>query len=64
MLSRPKGQQQSSSDQPKKIFGSGPIELEGCWRKYLGRRTRSLSLRERELALPLAEALARQADLD
>jgi hypothetical protein len=30
----------------------------------LGRRTRRLSLRERELALPLAEALARQADLE
>jgi hypothetical protein len=38
--------------------------LEGCWRKYLGRRTRRLSLRERELVLPLAEALARQADLE
>jgi len=64
MLSRPKGQQQSSADQPKKMFVSVPTQLEGCWRKYLGRKTRRLSLRERELALPLAEALARQADLE
>ena len=63
MLSRPKGQQQSSSDQPKEMFGSGQRELEGGWRTYLGRETRSLSPRERELALPQAEALARQTDV-
>ena len=57
MLTRPKGKQQSGSNQPKKVFGVGQSELEGTCR--LGRASSS----RRELALQEAEALARQMNV-
>jgi hypothetical protein len=59
MLTGPTGKQQSCIPQPKQVFGVGQRELEGTWRKHLGRRSGSLSRSE----LVLQEALARQMEV-